>query len=158
VLSEADALQRLITALKTRGYVEDTPVHPSDHDNRSVRLLRPRPPEEIGAVWLADFDARGWFVGIALGGAAVYPADHVRSVMDGRSSDEVVSLPPLEEQAATTLSVVDRLRTDHLAKQRAIAALGPKPEDLRLGPRGNDPCWCGSGKKLKRCHGRLLEG
>jgi uncharacterized protein YecA (UPF0149 family) len=25
-----------------------------------------------------------------------------------------------------------------------------RPGDLKLG--GNDPCWCGSGKKYKHCH------
>jgi preprotein translocase subunit SecA len=26
-----------------------------------------------------------------------------------------------------------------------------KPEEQKLGR--NDPCWCGSGKKYKKCHG-----
>jgi len=25
-----------------------------------------------------------------------------------------------------------------------------RPQDIRLGR--NDPCWCGSGKKYKKCH------
>jgi len=33
---------------------------------------------------------------------------------------------------------------------------GPRPI-VRQGPKlgRNDPCWCGSGKKYKHCHGRL---
>ncbi|HEX6139903.1 MAG TPA: SEC-C metal-binding domain-containing protein, partial [Candidatus Limnocylindria bacterium] len=33
------------------------------------------------------------------------------------------------------------------------AAGGPEP--VKAGPKvgRNDPCWCGSGKKYKRCHG-----
>jgi uncharacterized protein YecA (UPF0149 family) len=27
-----------------------------------------------------------------------------------------------------------------------------KPPDSALTLRRNDPCWCGSGKKYKRCH------
>jgi preprotein translocase subunit SecA len=29
------------------------------------------------------------------------------------------------------------------------------PQPVRAGPKigRNDPCWCGSGKKYKRCHG-----
>jgi preprotein translocase subunit SecA len=29
------------------------------------------------------------------------------------------------------------------------------PQPVRAGPKvgRNDPCWCGSGKKFKRCHG-----
>jgi preprotein translocase subunit SecA len=32
---------------------------------------------------------------------------------------------------------------------------GQRPEPVRAGPKigRNDPCWCGSGKKYKRCHG-----
>jgi preprotein translocase subunit SecA len=34
---------------------------------------------------------------------------------------------------------------------------GPEsaPQPVRVGPKvgRNDPCWCGSGKKFKRCHG-----
>jgi preprotein translocase subunit SecA len=32
---------------------------------------------------------------------------------------------------------------------------GPSPQAAKAGPKlgRNDPCWCGSGKKYKRCHG-----
>jgi len=36
------------------------------------------------------------------------------------------------------------------ARQRAQQAAGPK-----LGR--NDPCWCGSGLKYKKCHGKDVE-
>lgn len=36
--------------------------------------------------------------------------------------------------------------------QRAAAAPPPPPEAKKLGR--NDPCWCGSGKKFKKCHGK----
>jgi preprotein translocase subunit SecA len=31
-------------------------------------------------------------------------------------------------------------------------AKAPVPAGTKLGR--NDPCWCGSGKKFKKCHGR----
>jgi preprotein translocase subunit SecA len=43
-------------------------------------------------------------------------------------------------------------------KQRRAAPVGasagavPAGAEAKLGR--NDPCWCGSGKKYKRCHGR----
>jgi preprotein translocase subunit SecA len=33
----------------------------------------------------------------------------------------------------------------------ASSGAGQAPDGQRLGR--NDPCWCGSGKKFKRCHG-----
>ncbi len=34
-------------------------------------------------------------------------------------------------------------------------SLGPRVETVRKAPEPgrNDPCWCGSGKKFKKCHG-----
>jgi uncharacterized protein len=34
-------------------------------------------------------------------------------------------------------------------------SLGPRVEAVRkeVTPGRNDPCWCGSGKKFKKCHG-----
>jgi preprotein translocase subunit SecA len=37
-------------------------------------------------------------------------------------------------------------------KQRAAAPVGAGGAAAKLGR--NDPCWCGSGKKYKRCHGK----
>lgn len=38
---------------------------------------------------------------------------------------------------------------------RIWTSLGPRVQPLRqaASPGRNDPCWCGSGKKFKRCHG-----
>jgi preprotein translocase subunit SecA len=35
------------------------------------------------------------------------------------------------------------------------AGNGSGPQPARGGPKigRNDPCWCGSGKKFKKCHG-----
>ena len=54
-----------------------------------------------------------------------------------------------------------RGRRGHAAASRPAAAAGNgqgnggAPEPARSGPKigRNDPCWCGSGKKYKRCHG-----
>jgi preprotein translocase subunit SecA len=39
----------------------------------------------------------------------------------------------------------------------AIASDGGNKPVVNEGPKlgRNDPCWCGSGKKYKHCHGRL---
>ncbi|MDF2735678.1 MAG: motif, partial [Chloroflexota bacterium] len=38
----------------------------------------------------------------------------------------------------------------------AVDPAGPKPGFTPTGARigRNDPCWCGSGAKYKKCHGR----
>jgi len=50
-------------------------------------------------------------------------------------------------------------RREAPAKRRAVpagvgAAVGPSGEAAQSKIGRNDPCWCGSGKKYKRCHGR----
>jgi preprotein translocase subunit SecA len=42
-----------------------------------------------------------------------------------------------------------------VAAAGAAAGVIPPPQPVRAGPKigRNDPCWCGSGKKYKRCHG-----
>jgi preprotein translocase subunit SecA len=44
------------------------------------------------------------------------------------------------------------------AQAEAVDELAPRPVEQRrvdeAEQRGrNDPCWCGSGKKFKKCHG-----
>ncbi|HUZ90248.1 MAG TPA: preprotein translocase subunit SecA [Candidatus Acidoferrales bacterium] len=41
---------------------------------------------------------------------------------------------------------------DRAVGQRSLAAVGGGPDTSKIGR--NDPCWCGSGRKYKRCHGR----
>jgi len=48
-------------------------------------------------------------------------------------------------------------RTNGQPKKRAAAPVGAaagsaSAPNAKIGR--NDPCWCGSGKKYKRCHGR----
>ncbi len=39
-------------------------------------------------------------------------------------------------------------------RQRAALPVGAAPTEAQAKIGRNDPCWCGSGKKYKRCHGR----
>ncbi|MER2296217.1 preprotein translocase subunit SecA [Pseudomonas promysalinigenes] len=47
------------------------------------------------------------------------------------------------------------LENDQLAEEGAEVAVAAAPvrNDLKLGR--NEPCWCGSGKKFKHCHGQI---
>ena len=53
----------------------------------------------------------------------------------------------LDDFAAAIWAVYDLHRIWH--------SLGPRVAPLRQAatPGRNDPCWCGSGKKFKKCHG-----
>ena len=44
-----------------------------------------------------------------------------------------------------------RHRRQRLGERRHQPGDGVKGEDEKIGR--NDPCWCGSGKKFKKCHG-----
>ena len=56
-------------------------------------------------------------------------------------------------QLAPTIMASDRLTLQGATKEIAAPESGPGHTDKKDIGR-NDPCWCGSGKKFKRCHGQ----
>ena len=78
-----------------------------------------------------------------------------------RSSDEVAAAEKAAEEAASRAA--KNVQYHHADYDEALAdndkAAAPEPaqpyvrNDTKLGR--NDPCWCGSGKKFKHCHGKL---
>jgi tetratricopeptide (TPR) repeat protein len=59
--------------------------------------------------------------------------------------------PPLAAQLAQ-LETTDRIWSPLAhAKVEELTQAGAAPPGIQR-PRRNDPCWCGSGKKYKRCH------
>ena len=78
-----------------------------------------------------------------------------------RSSDEVAAAEKAAEEAANRAA--KNVQYHHADYDEALAdndkAAAPEPaqpyvrNDTKLGR--NDPCWCGSGKKFKHCHGKL---
>jgi preprotein translocase subunit SecA len=69
-----------------------------------------------------------------------------RQVIDGNLSYEHASLAGADAIAAATLGSDEAaVMTVPRTEQRVVA------ENEKLGR--NDPCWCGSGKKFKKCHG-----
>jgi uncharacterized protein YecA (UPF0149 family) len=57
---------------------------------------------------------------------------------------------------ATRESVGDQILSGPGTGSGAAAAGGARPGHTPSGERigRNDPCWCGSGVKYKKCHGR----
>ena len=66
-----------------------------------------------------------------------------------RDAEELASRMQFEHAPAPGLE------TDALAEEGAEVAVAAAPvrNDLKLGR--NEPCWCGSGKKFKHCHGQI---
>jgi hypothetical protein len=65
------------------------------------------------------------------------------------------AVPPLPAQA-TPWTVYDICAGDAVwedeEEEEEDFALPPEPVQRRYTPGRNDPCWCGSGKKYKKCH------
>ena len=65
-----------------------------------------------------------------------------------------------EDQIKTREQVLERKQTALESRQRAFQAIQARTSSpYRSQPRltRNEPCWCGSGKKFKVCHGRPEE-
>lgn len=118
-------------------------------------MILERPQEGFAdCFWIVSLEPEGWLVGSRFG-PVVWPAADVLRGLDGERPARPSPFGPLAEQVEAALRLADRLTTDHTARERALALFAPKPDDPALNGRGDDPCWCGSGKKLKRCHRTL---
>lgn len=139
--------------LEERGFVESHPRAAHDRETPVVVLKRAHSGMEE-RVFLLDLDVEGWYVGWGCG-QSVVSVGEVLVALDGEPLEQADAFPDISQQASSALRLVDRLSVDPAARELAHARFGDEPEDPALEGRGNDPCWCGSGKKLKRCH-RLL--
>jgi hypothetical protein len=149
-------LQGLITSLAQRGFVQlhTGPVaDPANEDNSIMMFERARDglPDHF---WLVRLEQEGWFVGSGFG-TSVVSAIEVLHALEGGALDPPGTLPALEEQVSAALQLADRFSAEPAARERAYTLFAPLADDPALEGRGNDPCWCGSGKKLKRCHRAL---
>jgi preprotein translocase subunit SecA len=67
-------------------------------------------------------------------------------------TDEVASEPePVSFEGAVTNAPVVEEAADGVVTASGAVVAGAVPNE-KLGR--NEPCWCGSGKKFKQCHGR----
>jgi preprotein translocase subunit SecA len=69
--------------------------------------------------------------------------------VEGSSNDEAYSSTPQVEQYQTGGTKVTVERNGQVVDQKT---LDEKGSIRKQKPGRNDPCWCGSGKKYKRCH------
>ena len=90
--------------------------------------------------------------------------DHVKSevtkvllTVEVRSKDELEQAAGAMEDRAesiTNMTYSAPTETGEVEVKSAHAAEQPLPADLKVGR--NEPCPCGSGKKYKHCHGKLV--
>jgi preprotein translocase subunit SecA len=75
---------------------------------------------------------------------------------------EAVTIAAREQRQAAQASVTDFTRAIQRKKEKELAELqfvggeattAQQPVLAQKKPGRNDPCWCGSGKKYKKCHG-----
>ena len=97
---------------------------------------------------------QGSFVHVGSDWAAVQ-ADAAEVALLGAVSDALARFDPLRETRVGPVAVSLRapaavvpLAVGRRAPAAAVPPAGPPPSR----PGRNDPCWCGSGKKYKRCH------
>ncbi len=69
--------------------------------------------------------------------------EQVYSMISSINTDNVVNLQP-ENNAAKEIFIESQ------SEQKS----NPSNTDPKKDIGRNDPCWCGSGKKFKKCHGR----
>jgi preprotein translocase subunit SecA len=101
-------------------------------------------PEQLARLRAAP-QAEPVGAGAVTAGAMLASGGSVTSSSGASATTEL--LPP-----APALTRGMRLqRGDETVAQTAGAGSASTPDGQRLGR--NDPCWCGSGKKFKRCHG-----
>ena len=91
------------------------------------------------------------------------------SMLDGINYEVIQALTRVQirnEEQVTALEQSHQpeqdIKMEHASAQSPLNAPVPEPEDsqqpyVREQPKigRNEPCWCGSGKKFKQCHGKL---
>ncbi|HEV3376750.1 MAG TPA: preprotein translocase subunit SecA [Thermoleophilaceae bacterium] len=89
----------------------------------------------------------GWGAGrgsSTTGGRLNYSGGHAAQGRDAIAAAAGTALPPAAAEAA-------ELAADEVAGSIPVVETRRLDEHEKLGR--NDPCWCGSGKKFKKCHG-----
>ena len=135
-------------------------------DERVLRILLDmlEQQEDLGPAFLAEYgDPRALpALQHALDHYTVRPSGHFLAYQYAFDlADAIQELGgELGESAERKLRRAVRMREEAVAPFRQRPAPAPEPvpaasDQTRLGR--NDPCWCGSGKKYKRCHLRTDE-
>ena len=132
-----------------------------DH-GEGVQLVKVPVSEAVWSTWRRYCEAAGVTMGR---GVAVMIHQELATFVDEdlaglaeRLKDRESEIAARESELASQAAVLDRSERSLVARERQAAAeapTAPRPSRPRTPPKlgRNEPCWCGSGKKFKYCHG-----
>ena len=66
--------------------------------------------------------------------------------------DEILKLGNFQHNQLSAFSKFNTNLTTNSPEEQKIPKIQPRRVEKKIGR--NDPCWCGSGKKYKNCHGK----
>ncbi len=73
-----------------------------------------------------------------------------RIQVGGQPAPQAIPVPTINPEPITTNKQVSTPATDFMSAMQGLHKEGAQNDHKNLGR--NDPCWCGSGKKYKKCH------
>jgi hypothetical protein len=136
----------------------------SDHDE-SERMVKVPVSDAVWSVWRRYCEA----VGVHMGrGLAILLHHELASVADVDLEELSDRLAEREATVAAREAEIERRGQELEQRERSVAirerrlsdveAAGGKLDGWQAPKLGrNEPCWCGSGKKFKYCHGRTTQ-
>ncbi len=84
------------------------------------------------------------------------PTADVRNVQYSAAEDPVAGTASIRDAAVAELAAgeIDNDAAREAAMQASVPDAPQQPVRVEKTPGRNEPCWCGSGKKFKLCHGK----
>ena len=132
-----------------------------DHGD-GVQLVKVPVSEAVWSTWRRYCEAAGVTMGRGL---AVMIHQELATIVGEdlaglaeRLRDREIKVAARESELATRAEALDRAERGLIARERQLAVEAGKASRSsppRTAPKvgRNEPCWCGSGKKFKYCHG-----
>ena len=132
-----------------------------EHDE-GVQLVKVPVSEAVWSTWRRYCEAAGVTMGRGL---AVMIHQELATIvgedlaaLSEKLKDRESKIAARESELASRAEVLDRTERSLIARERQAAAeapTSPRPSQPRTPSKlgRNEPCWCGSGKKFKYCHG-----
>jgi preprotein translocase subunit SecA len=159
-----DALVDELADLAAANYAEKEEEIGSDAMRELERIIFLRVVDQKWVEHLDAMDALRDGVGLRAYGQLDPLVEYKREAFDmynemlGAIREEItrilfhVTVAPMEHEPETVMHVVAEQHGDDVTPARPFQVIHGGRSDHE--PGRNDPCWCGSGKKYKRCHGQ----
>ena len=142
-MNHLDTIDHLREGIRLQGYAQKDPL--VEYKNEAYRMFE-------GLVWSINDEVAHRIYKIHVHTHDQQPATQTRVITENIPESEV---------SEDTLKKVEKVRQVASSKAKQAAASAPRPaltgsdskaDDAKQKLGRNDPCWCGSGKKWKKCH------